>query len=114
MPLSRRPPPLGLVLIVALALGWGLNWQAMKVALSEIPLWQFRALTAFAAGAIMLGLAVLMRQRLRVPLAQWRPAADRVVPQRHLLVRVRRDRRAPDVERPRRAHLHSPPRSGSR
>jgi drug/metabolite transporter (DMT)-like permease len=74
-PLSRRPPPLGLALIVALALGWGLNWQAMKVALEEIPLWQFRSLTAFAAGAIMLGLALLMRQRLKVPRAQWRALA---------------------------------------
>jgi drug/metabolite transporter (DMT)-like permease len=74
-PLSRRPPPLGLALIVALALGWGLNWQAMKVALEEIPLWQFRSLTAFAAGAIMLGLALLTRQRLKVPRAQWRALA---------------------------------------
>ena len=49
-PLSRRPPALGLALIVALGLGWGLNWQAMKVALSEIPLWQFRALTGQPSG----------------------------------------------------------------
>jgi drug/metabolite transporter (DMT)-like permease len=69
--LSRRPPPLGLALIVALALGWGLNWPAMKVALAEIPLWQFRSLTAFAAGAIMLGVARLMGQRLGVPRGQW-------------------------------------------
>ncbi|MGE5146537.1 MAG: DMT family transporter, partial [Candidatus Eiseniibacteriota bacterium] len=40
---------------------------------TEIPLWQFRAVTALAAGAIMLGLAALMRQRLSVPFAQWRP-----------------------------------------
>jgi drug/metabolite transporter (DMT)-like permease len=73
MPPSRRPPPLGLVLIFALALGWGLNWQAMKVALSEIPLWQYRSITAFAAGGIMLALAALMRLRLDVPRAQWRP-----------------------------------------
>src|SRR5512147_2106653 len=57
---SRRPPPLGLALMVVLALGWGLNWQAMKVALSEIPLWQFRALTAFAAGAMVLALAAFL------------------------------------------------------
>jgi drug/metabolite transporter (DMT)-like permease len=72
---SRRPPPLGLALIVALALGWGLNWQAMKVALEEIPLWQYRSLTALAAGTIMLALAALMGQRLAVPRAQWRALA---------------------------------------
>lgn len=72
---SRRPPPLGLALIVALALGWGLNWQAMKVALTEIPLWQYRSLTALAAGVIMLGLAALMRQKMAVPRAQWRALA---------------------------------------
>ncbi|HEX7006909.1 MAG TPA: DMT family transporter [Alphaproteobacteria bacterium] len=71
-PHSGRPSPFGLLLIVVLALGWGLNWQAMKVALLEIPLWQFRALTAFAAGAIMLALAALTRQELAVPRVQWK------------------------------------------
>jgi drug/metabolite transporter (DMT)-like permease len=61
--------------MVVLALGWGLNWQAMKVALSEIPLWQYRSLTAFAAGSIMLGLASATGQRLAVPRAQWRTLA---------------------------------------
>ncbi|HVO15848.1 MAG TPA: DMT family transporter [Alphaproteobacteria bacterium] len=75
LPPSRRPPPLGLALMVVLALGWGLNWQAMKVALSEIPLWQYRSLTAFAAGSIMLGLASATGQRLAVPRAQWRTLA---------------------------------------
>jgi drug/metabolite transporter (DMT)-like permease len=72
---SRRPPPLGLALMVVLALGWGLNWQAMKVALTEIPPWQYRALTALAAGAIMLTLASVTGQRLTVPSAQWRALA---------------------------------------
>jgi drug/metabolite transporter (DMT)-like permease len=72
---SPRPPPLGLALMVVLALGWGVNWQAMKVALAEIPLWQYRALTAFAAGGIMLALAGATGQRLAVPQAQWRVLA---------------------------------------
>jgi drug/metabolite transporter (DMT)-like permease len=61
--------------MVVLALGWGLNWQAMKVALSEIPLWQYRSLTAFAAGAIMLALARGTGQKLTVPSGQWRTLA---------------------------------------
>ena len=69
-PHARRPPPLGLALIVFLALGWGLNWQAMKVVFAEIPLWQFRSLTAFAAGFIMLGLARLTSQATSVPSGQ--------------------------------------------
>ena len=43
-----------------------MNWS-----LAEIPLWQFRSLTAFAAGVIMLGVARLMGQRLGVPRGQW-------------------------------------------
>jgi drug/metabolite transporter (DMT)-like permease len=54
---GSRFPLLAPALIAGLALGWGLNWPAMKVALSEFPLWTFRATTCLAAGGILLALA---------------------------------------------------------
>jgi drug/metabolite transporter (DMT)-like permease len=63
-------PPQGILLMVTIALGWGLNWPAMKVALIEIPPWTFRLLCiVIAAGALLL-LTVLRGERARLPLRQ--------------------------------------------
>ena len=52
---SSALPPLGIALMVTIALGWGQNWPAMKVALVEIPPWTFRLLCiAIAATALLL------------------------------------------------------------
>lgn len=58
-------PRLGFVLLVALTLVWGLNWPAMKVALSEISPWTFRAICTLGGAA---GLFVLCRFG-RIPIA---------------------------------------------
>ena len=60
-------------MLVGVALGWGLNWPAMKLIVSEVPLWQFRAVTGALAAVLLFGLARAMRQRLAVPRAQWLP-----------------------------------------
>lgn len=41
----------GYLLLVGLGLFWGLNWPALKVALTELPVWWFRAFSV-SAGAI--------------------------------------------------------------
>ena len=38
----ERLPRQGLLLLAALALGWGFNWPVMKVVLSEVPPLYFR------------------------------------------------------------------------
>jgi drug/metabolite transporter (DMT)-like permease len=73
------PPPrfplLAPMLIAGLALGWGLNWPAMKVALAEIPLWSFRAATCLVAGGCLLALARWMGSAVTPPPEEWRSLA---------------------------------------
>lgn len=63
----------GILLILGIALAWGVNWSMMAIALAEIPPWQYRATSAFLAGCSLLALALAMGQPIRVPRAQWRP-----------------------------------------
>jgi drug/metabolite transporter (DMT)-like permease len=44
-------------LILGLALGWGLNWPAMKIGLAEFPLWTFRASSCLVSGLSLLLIA---------------------------------------------------------
>ncbi|HZF77363.1 MAG TPA: DMT family transporter [Acetobacteraceae bacterium] len=65
--MPARPDATGLLLLLATVTGWGLNWPIMKVLLSEIPPFTIRAVTGVIGVALLLPLAVLMRQSLRVP-----------------------------------------------
>jgi len=60
-------------MLIGVALGWGLNWPAMKIIVGEVPPWQFRAVTGVCGAVLLFGLARLLRQRLAVPRAQWLP-----------------------------------------
>jgi drug/metabolite transporter (DMT)-like permease len=60
-------------MLIGVALGWGLNWPAMKLIVGEVPPWQFRAVTGVAGAVLLLGIARLLRQRLHVPREQWLP-----------------------------------------
>jgi len=69
-PQTALPGP-GLVLLVLLTIGWGINWPIMKTALIDVPALTFRALcTVSGAGGLLL-LARIARQPLRVPPGQW-------------------------------------------
>lgn len=65
----------GVVLLVLLSLGWGVNWTVMKVALTEIPPWTFRSYSCLLAAVALLGLARLQGLRLRPRPEEWRPLA---------------------------------------
>jgi drug/metabolite transporter (DMT)-like permease len=69
---ARRRRIEGFVLLAALALCWGLNWPAMKMALAEIPPWTFRTLCLSIGGGGLLAIAALMGLPLGVPAAQRR------------------------------------------
>ncbi|MCW5772185.1 MAG: DMT family transporter [Rhodospirillaceae bacterium] len=69
--MTRSPRQVGLVLLISVALFWGLNWPAMKVIVGEVPLWQFRAVTGIAGGALLFVIAYLLRQKLALPRRQW-------------------------------------------
>jgi drug/metabolite transporter (DMT)-like permease len=62
-------------MLIGVALGWGLNWPAMKLIVGEVPPWQFRAVTGVAGAVLLFAIARLLRQRLAVPRAQWLPLA---------------------------------------
>ncbi len=53
-------PAAGFLMLASLGLFWGLNWPGMKIALSEITVWWFRALSVSAGGVGLLAIAWLM------------------------------------------------------
>jgi drug/metabolite transporter (DMT)-like permease len=57
----------GIFLLAVLALVWGTSWPAMKVALGELPVLTFRALCLLVTGPMMLLLARLGGERIRIP-----------------------------------------------
>ena len=55
----------GLLLIAGLTLVWGCNWPFIKIALSEAPVWWFRAGCVIAGGGGLLAISALSGARLR-------------------------------------------------
>ncbi len=62
----------GLLLLLATAVGWGLNWPVQKFLLTELPPFSMRAACAMAAALLGFGLAHARGERLAVPAGQWR------------------------------------------
>jgi drug/metabolite transporter (DMT)-like permease len=58
-------------LLLTLALAWGINWPANKVALAEVGPWTFRVVGLAMGGVLMLVLAAWRRGSLRLP-SGWR------------------------------------------
>jgi drug/metabolite transporter (DMT)-like permease len=54
-------------LLVALAIGWGVNWPANKVALAEVGPWTFRVVGLAVGAVLMLALAAWRKGALTVP-----------------------------------------------
>ncbi|MFI5002335.1 MAG: DMT family transporter [Reyranellales bacterium] len=66
-------PPLALVLLLLMTLGFGCNWPIMKEALTEVPIWSFRTFCALTGALGLMTLARLARQSLHVQRGQWGP-----------------------------------------
>ena len=60
-------PRSGFLLLAALTLFWGLNWPAMKIALTEIPVWSFRTICVAGGGFGLLAILLATRRSVRVP-----------------------------------------------
>ena len=65
-PATTRLPATGLLLLASLGLFWGLNWPAMKIIVSEMTVWWFRAISV-AAGATGLLLVAFLTSRVTHP-----------------------------------------------
>lgn len=70
-PSEHTFPPHLIWLLVALTLGWGFNWPAMKLVVSEMAPMRFRTLCLLAGAAGLLGIARFSGLRIRIPEGQW-------------------------------------------
>lgn len=68
---QRRSRTIGYLLLVATSLGWGLNWPVTKHLLTELPPLSVRGLSGIVGAALLAVLALVFRQSLKVPRAQW-------------------------------------------
>ena len=68
LPASRaRIAPLGLLLLAITSVGWGLNWPVMKFLIAELPPLTARGLTGLVGGGLLMALAMVRGESLRVP-----------------------------------------------
>lgn len=63
---SATPSLTPVLLLAALSLFWGLNWPGMKIILSEMTVWWFRAACLLVGGSILMSLSALSGNRLRL------------------------------------------------
>jgi drug/metabolite transporter (DMT)-like permease len=54
------------LLLASLSLFWGLNWPGMKIILSEMTVWWFRAMCLLVGGTILMTLSSLSGNRCRL------------------------------------------------
>jgi drug/metabolite transporter (DMT)-like permease len=71
VPVPGRLAPSGFVFLAITSVGWGFNWPANKYLLSELPPLTLRGGTGVVGAALLVLLAVLSRQSLRVPPDMW-------------------------------------------
>ncbi|MEZ5741832.1 MAG: DMT family transporter [Burkholderiaceae bacterium] len=64
-------PPRAIVLVIVLTLVWGTNWPLFPLAVREISVWTFRAVSVTMAGAFLLLIAHLRGQSLAIPRRAW-------------------------------------------
>ena len=64
-------PARALLPIPLLGLLWGFNWPSVRISLGEIAPWTLRSGGMAVAGLVLVAVALLSRQSLRVPRAHW-------------------------------------------
>ncbi|WP_039915345.1 DMT family transporter [Cellvibrio mixtus] len=64
---SPRLSAEGILLLIGLAIGWGINWPIMKFIIAEIPPLSFRGFCLMLGGFGILGLARVSGLSLRIP-----------------------------------------------
>ena len=64
-------PPRALLLLVVLTLVWGTNWPLFPLAVREVSVWTFRAVSVLVAGVALLAVARLRGLPLRIERRHW-------------------------------------------
>src|SRR5690606_29039233 len=60
-----------LPLVVILTLVWGTNWPLFPIAVREVSVWTFRAVSLAGAGLVLLFLARMCGENLHIPRRHW-------------------------------------------
>lgn len=68
---TPAPPARALVLLLILSLMWGTNWPLFPMAMAEISVWTFRAISVGLAIPVLFGFALWRRLPLTVPRHNW-------------------------------------------
>jgi drug/metabolite transporter (DMT)-like permease len=76
---ERTIPPRALVLLCVLTLVWGTNWPLFALAVRELSVWTFRAVSVTVAGLLLLAVARLRGQSLAIARRHWRAFAAATV-----------------------------------
>lgn len=71
MTTGSRLSPEGILLLLGLGIGWGINWPIMKYIITEIPPLSFRGFCLLTGGLGILGLARLSGLSLSIPRGYW-------------------------------------------
>ncbi|GAC1389376.1 MAG: DMT family transporter [Variovorax sp.] len=58
-------------LVLVLTLLWGTNWALFPIAVREVSVWTFRAVALMGAGLVLLAVARVRGESLRIERAQW-------------------------------------------
>ena len=67
----RSPLKTALPLVVVLTLIWGTTWVLFPLAVKEVSVWTFRAVSVTSAGLSLLAIAALRGMRLTIPRSSW-------------------------------------------
>ena len=65
-------PRRALVLLAILTLVWGTNWPLFALAVREVSVWTFRAVSVSSAGLVLLAVARARGQSLVIPRRHWK------------------------------------------
>ena len=58
-------------LVLVLTLLWGTNWPLFPIAVREVSVWTFRAVALMGAGLVLLAVARVRGESLRIDRAHW-------------------------------------------
>lgn len=72
MPNTQRLSLEGILLLIGMAIGWGINWPIMKFIIGEIPPLTFRGFCLLLGGLGILGLARASGLALAIPASYWK------------------------------------------
>ena len=82
-------PRRALILLAVLTLVWGTNWPLFPLAVREVSVWTFRAVSVLFAGLFLLAVARARGQSLAIPRRHWPAIATATTQARKIDIKLR-------------------------